>query len=283
MPNLYADAGQFRRTFVGSADLTADDLLGVLRVLETASREVDNYTDRHFYAVLATRYFNGNGSEALPIPDLLHSASTTVKLDEDTDGTYELTLTDPADYWPERSGYLDRDADPTTTLRLNRYEGSRGAFLRRPRLVEIAGEWGFTAAVERVASVNKSDPLAAGAVTMNVTTDTGTELFAPGQTLLLGDEQIYVSAIANDALTIVRGVNGTTDAAHVVDTVIDRYVYVPEVAEAALVMAGQLWKERESSFVSEVIQAPGIGSISIGGRRHPAFMTLLTSFRKVGF
>lgn len=238
--NLYADVGDFRRTYVGSSALEADDELGILRVLEAASREVDNFTDRHFYDLIATRYLDGNGRGLLLVPDLLHDANTTIKLDEDTDGVYELTLTDPTDYWPIRFGANGQDDAPATALRLNVAQGSRAKFLDRPRLIEVVGHWGYTNAVERVASVVKSAPLAAGAVSLTVTTDTGTELFAPGQTLLLETEQVYVSAIANDVLTITRGVNGTTDAEHIADTVIDRYVYVPEIVEAALIQAGRI-------------------------------------------
>lgn len=276
--NLYADVGHFRRMFVGSSALEADDAAGILRMEEAASREIDNFCDRHFYDLTTTLYLDGNGRDLLFVPDLL--TITSVKLDLDGDGVYEVELTDPTDYWPIRYGANGQDNAPVTALRLNLRAGSRSTFPAYPRAVEIIGSSGYTSAVERVpASLVVDDPLAAGAVTLNVTAATGDELYEEGQTLLLDSEQVYLTAINNDALTIVRGVNGTTDAAHVQTTVIDRYTYIPEVVEAALIQSGRLWKRRETAY-STVIQ-DGIGTIEVFKGLDPDVRMLLTPVKRI--
>lgn len=277
--NLYADLGHFRRAFLNASAPDTVDQTGILRILKSASRAVDGYCDRHFYVVDATRYLDGNGGDLLFVPDLV--SISTLKLDEDTDGTYEVTLTINSDYWAIHYGARDQDSLPYTALKLNRWQGSRSNFLDLPRLVEIVGSWGYTADVDRVTgSTVQDDPLAADATELNVTAGTGDELYEEGQTLLLGSEQVHLTGIDNDALTIERGINGTTAASHDQDTLIDRYCYIPEVVEATLIQAGRLWKRRETAY-STIIQEPAIGTIEVYKGLDPDVRMLLNPFRKV--
>ncbi|KPJ64876.1 hypothetical protein AMK68_00130 [candidate division KD3-62 bacterium DG_56] len=278
MTNLYADVGHFRKAYANSSALDTDDQTGILRVLRAVSRAIDDYCGRHFYALTATRYFDGNGGGLLPVPDLLHDANTAVKLDEDTDGTYELTLTDPTDYWPIRYGADDQDGDPTTALRLNRRAGSRSAFLGLPRLVEIAGIWGYTDATEDSGDTVQNDPSISAAATSLTVGDGGN--FEVGQTLLIGSEQLYISAIDSNTLTVARGVNGTTAAIHLKDVAISRFVYVPEIVEATLIQAGRIWKRRDTSY-STIIQEPGLGTIEVYKGLDPDVRMFLAPFRRI--
>jgi len=254
--NLYVDVGVFRDHFAGSSTLDTPDATGIERVLEAASRRVDEQARRHFYALTDTVVLAGNGCSTLKIPDLL--AATSIKLDEDGDRTFELTLAAATDYYLVRHGHEDQDALPATMLRLDTINGQRTTLLERLRLIQIVGRWGFTEATEAVATTVNDNPLSAGALTLNVPAGKGA-LFSVGQTLLIESEQLYVSAIVTDALTVTRGVNGTTGAAHVQTTAISRFVYVPEVREAALILAGRMWKRRETAYAN-VIANPVVGS-----------------------
>src|SRR5581483_11636226 len=95
----------FRARFLNNQALDATDQTDVLRVLEAASRRVDDHCRRTFYAEVATRHFDGNGCSLLLLPDLL--GATSVKLDEDMDRTFELTLAAATDYFLLRHGYRD--------------------------------------------------------------------------------------------------------------------------------------------------------------------------------
>lgn len=104
MPNCYATVGQLKDRLGRTG--TSDDALYLL-LLEEASREIDawaGFPRRHFYSEVATRVFDGDGSAFAEIDDLV--SATTIKADDDGDGTYELTLTSGTDYWltPDNPG-----------------------------------------------------------------------------------------------------------------------------------------------------------------------------------
>jgi hypothetical protein len=62
-------------------------------------------------------------------------------------------------------------------------------------------------------SAVQNNPLAAGGVTLNVTTGDGVK-FRANDILKIEDELVRVTSIATDALTITRGWAGSTDASH---------------------------------------------------------------------
>lgn len=255
--NLYADLGMFRRRFVNSSTLDADDATEIERAIEAASRRADEFCHRVFFAATDTRYFDGDGCGEVWIPDLL--SATSIKLDEDGDRTYEITLSAGTDYILERPGADDADGPPATRLRLDAVNGRRSAFVERERLIEIAGRWGYTQATEVVAGGSLAEDLDTSETGVDVASGAAYQV---GQTILIGSEQMYVEAIAGNTLTVKRGVNGTTAASAANGAAVARYVYVPEVAEAALIMAGRLWTRRKTSYAS-VVANETIGQFAV--------------------
>jgi hypothetical protein len=245
--NLYADLVAFQELFVHAITLDATDRDAVLRALEAGSRRVDNMTGRAFFAETATRILDGKGRSWQWIPDLL--AATTIKLDEDGDRTFELTLVAGTDYYLKRRGYKDEDALPATTLELDAINGQRGVLQHRRRLIELVGRWGFTEETETVeASGTAITGTLANASDLTLATSADADL-AIGQTLKLEDEQVYISGGTTSPWTVVREVNGTTAAAHAA-VAVNRYVYVPGVVTAALIIAGRLIKRRDASYAN---------------------------------
>ena len=274
--NLYVDVSAFRRRYVNSKELKADDEIEILRVLNTAARAVDHHCnqedERFFYAQTATKVFHADGRDRVWIPDLL--AATTVKLDEDTDGTFEVTLASPADYWLERGGHSDVNATPKTLLRLNQYRGQRTSLTERPRLLEIAGRWGYTEETETVGTINED--LDTTETPITVATGEGAR-YAIGQTLLIDNEQVYVTAVDGDTLTAPRAVNGTTAATHGNGSLVKRFVYVPEVVEATMIQAGHLWERRKVPSATRIVN-PVVGSIEMNRGVDPDVCELLEPF-----
>lgn len=271
MSNLYADRDAFRRRYLNNAALKVADETEVMAILGTASREVDSFCNRGFFTLTAARKFDGNGQSKLWLPsgpvlvqDLL--AVTSLKVDKTGDGVYETTLVADTDYWlwPDNETPKIRiDLNPT---------GALTAFPPGRRRVEIVGRWGYTEAVERL---TPSATLAA-APAVSMTTSANVDL-GIGQTLLIESEQVYISAGGASPWTVVRAVNGTTAAAHTTQP-IDRFVYIPQVKEAALIQAGRLWKRRESAY-STIIQNPGIGTIEVYKGLDPDAKILLGPLR----
>lgn len=272
--NLYADVGMFQARYADNQALDTSDATGIERILDAASRRVDHVTHREYFATTATRVFDGNGGGAIRLPDLL--AATTIKLDEDGDRTFELELQAATDYYLTRHGFKDEDASPKTRITLDAVNGQRAAFQGRFRLMEIAGRWGFIEDTEDTGAIVDDDPYVADTTVLNVLAGGGA-LLDVGQTLLIEDEQFYVEAISTDAVTVAPAVNGTTAAEHIKATAISRFVYVPNIREAALILASRMWKRREVGYAN-VFANPIVGTFETFKRTDPDVASLLEEF-----
>ncbi len=121
---------------------TTDDTV-MRKMLEAASRSIDRYTNRFFHTLTETKYFDG--AKTLWIPDLL--SITTLKTDEDGDGTFENTFqvaTIPVDYLLYGAGGDDAlNLYPRIRIEINP-DGDYGSFASGVKKgVEIAGLWGY--------------------------------------------------------------------------------------------------------------------------------------------
>lgn len=231
--NCYASLTELKAALGVSS--TSDDTV-LLNLLEVASRTIDNYCHRQFYAETATRYFPGAGA-VLWIDDLL--SVTTFKLDQDGDATFETTLaaTD-YDLWPaNRSPKIRADVADNGDY--------SGFALGIARGVEIAGLWGFGTGLS-------ATPYDTTAVTVTVATAAGTTLtlsadgtIEAGHTILVEMEQMFISAIAAGEATAERGVNGTTAAAHPAK-VASIYRYPMDVWQACIQTASAMFERRKT-------------------------------------
>lgn len=103
--------------------------------IEAASRWIDGYTGRQFYATTATRYFTAKTSTRLNVSELL--TVTTLKTDEDGDRTYETT-------WETTDYDLMPFNDPPYQW-IELAPNGLKTFPLYAKGVEIAGTWGYTA------------------------------------------------------------------------------------------------------------------------------------------
>jgi hypothetical protein len=208
--NLYATIDEVKRN-LGLSGNDSDAVL--LDLIEEASREIDDYCSRHFYAETGMRYFPSR-ARCVVVDDLL--SVTTLEVDRYAEDDWdEETWTQgthfrlkPYNRWPKTLVELDTDYDEPFPV------GSRR--------VRITGEWGY-------GDGQSSSPWEATDVTGTVVDATGTTIalsaegtVAPGHTIRLDAEQLYVSAVTSDGsnqATVVRGVNGSTASAHSGETV----------------------------------------------------------------
>ena len=243
----------------------------LLMLLESVSRQVDAYCNRHFFTLRRAVALDGDGSTALRIPDLVSVDVGGLATDEDGDRVFE-------DIWDE-SDYLlhPANADPTgghdlsspyTGLLVDTEAGDRGAFTSGMRRVRIAGEWGYWRRVIR-ASESVAAPLEAESDAIEVS---GGEDIGAGHTLLVGSEQIYVHGRDVDRLAVLRGVNGAEKADHTAGAGVGIYQYPGPVSEAVIIQASRLWKRKDSAFAD----ASGF----IGGL-DPDAVELLAPYRKI--
>ncbi len=259
MPNAYADLTTIKSNSYLNITGTGDDTYLRL-LLETASRAIDIWCNRHFYVWTGTKYYDG-GAYSLLTDDIL--AITTFKLDQDCDGTYEITLSANRDYelyplnefvsmWAEISSRADRvysDFNPGV---------KKG--------VQIIGSFGYgtgataTPYKDSGAVVNTGN-MAIDATTHALATGKGAS-FAIGQTILINSEQLYITGISTDTLTFafnpLRGQNGTTAAAHTSGATIYIYEYPDAIKLMCLIQTMRWWKRKDSAFANV------IGNVELG-------------------
>lgn len=248
MPNCYATLADIKNELgETSADATRDAIL--IRMLERASREADQYCLRHFFVLSATRYFDVVDARKIFIDDCLSLSALTS--DSEGDGTFDgttFTQGDEGDYvfwpyneWPKLA--IVPAANPD-------YSFSRGE-----KALKAVGSWGY-------GNGESATPYRSSGLTGTVATTTGTTLTAsadasaaiyPGQTILAGTEQMYVSAVSGTSITVERGTNGTTAAAQSA-AVIYVYKYPLEVETYVLECAKDAYLTRKlGDFQMEMI------------------------------
>ena len=213
-----------------------DDDDEMFQLLLAVSEWVDLYCNRHFYPRAQTLYFDAPHDHRLIIPDLISIDS--IRQDQDGSGSWALA-------WPEDSYYLEPyNAAPTRpwggpfTVVSSRHTRPWADTPSRVRSIEIAATWGYRRFAEDSSTDLNQTSLAATGAT--VTVDDGTQ-FHVGQTILIDDEQMLVTAISTNNLTVTRGLNGTTASAHDDNSDVLILRWPPAVERAALIQSARIW------------------------------------------
>lgn len=216
-------------------DLTTTDAARdayILDYLEEASRQIDRAVGRWFFPMVDTREFRAQSSTCLRLynEDLL--SITSLKADYDGDRTYESTWsTTDYDLMPENfTPYQWIETAPQGVY----------SFPLGRKGVQIAGIWGYT---------NNTVSSTATAAEAIDTSETGIDVssgtvFDIGQSIRIDSEDMLITAIATNTLTVIRAINGTTAASHLTSTAIDYLAYEPPIQEACYLKALQSYKRR---------------------------------------
>lgn len=223
----------------------------MLRALGQASEGAITFTHRIFHTETRTALFNGNGKTRIYLQDAATEpyrsdlvSVTTLKVDEDVDGTFELTFVADTDYWLQ-------PANPTITkiparsIEIPQGRSTAPQLTVWPllsRCIQIAGIWGYSELTEASGLTGTLSNSTDTTITSVEGGDTEQIIF-PGDTLLIETEQVYVTDVDATTITVTRGVNGTTAAAHTTQALnIRRY---PEDVEWAVVAdaARKMWQQ----------------------------------------
>jgi len=259
--NLYARLADLKGDM--NVTGTSDDDERV-RMIEDVSRAVDDLTHRRFYSETATRYFDGEGYSDLWTDDLV--SVTTLKVDEDGDGVYELTLAANADYW-----LWPDNTTPKRRIDLNPESAQLTAWPRGRRRIEIAGVFGYSDDTE-LTTTTLNEALDATETAVDLVDGTAVSV---GETLVVDAEQIYVSAIAGNTPTVVRGVNGTTAAAHSDGAAVYRRRYARPIERAVKMQVARFLREQQTGGP---LQGNGeIGGFSVSSL-YPAIRDMLAPY-----
>ena len=266
---------------------TTDDTM-IRKQVEAASRAIDNYCNRTFVTSTATKYFNG--ANVLWIPDLL--SVTTLKTDEDGDGTYENTYqvaTEPIDYYLYGVGLEDTlNTFPKIRIETNPNGDYSGFATGVKKGVQIAGLWGYgdgISATPYIVDTTLATTISSASTTSVVVTAV-TNLSA-GQLILMNTEQMYIYSISSTTLTVERGVNGTTAAtSHTAGVSLYIYQYPSDIRQACIDLSVATYQNRsKQGLQSERIgdYSYTIAGTSLGKSMVESVLDSIRSYKRMRF
>lgn len=217
---------------------TADDTQ-LLRDLEYVSDLIERDARRWFQPRTATLYLRARHGDRLLLGEDLLVVTTLKTLTANTNGTRSYGAgTDATLQWASTDYDLYPEnavarREPYWEIRANP-EGDY-SFPTDERGVQVVGTWGYW---QDTTSAGTLGAAISSTTATSVTMTAGHSVEA-GHTLLIDSEQLYVTAVATNTLTVERGVNGTTAATHSNGATVSRYRY-PPVVEDACIRQGQL-------------------------------------------
>jgi len=268
--HLYANSYDFRAYMSGTDHVTDwdTDEAPIVRVLGSASKRIDTYlgrsfgirTETHTYdigqgALRNDQIFGGYGNEVNDFPDYWSSklsgaavlllgdwlaTATTVTAYGQTARTSSTVLTEGIgnDFLLE-----PYNRSPKTLLKLE--EDTTDSLSGGQQTLTILGEWGWQ--TDKI-SLSTIDAIVSTSTTaVSVASGSGTYV---GDTIIIDTEQLYVSAVSGNNLTVIRGVNGTTAATHSGGAAYYRWKYPDDVTQAALDIARTYWRSRDAGLTT---------------------------------
>jgi len=211
--------------------------------IDAASRFIEGETGRIFIPWTGAKKFDYQDIRYLFLEDDLLSVTTLTNGDDTEIVTGDYFL------YPAKG-------PPYTWIECDISSGDFFLFqTTKQQAIEVDGQWGYTNDYRDVAALVTDDPLTVAATTLNVTTGKGSE-FDTGNSILVESEQMFVESVATDALTVKRGMDGTTAAEHAKDKAV--YIYQPPpniVADCAILVARAI-KRGQSSWSDMTAVAP---------------------------
>jgi len=248
----------------------------LLNLLIQASRLLDKWCGRFFYIQTEIRYYDGMGLKLFLPDDLL--AITTLKTDEDGDGTFENTLATTDYFLYPLNDY------PKIRIEINP-DGDYGSFANGVQKgVEIAGSFGYGDGISKT-------PYSDSGITVVADNATETELdvsaegtLAAGHTILVESEQIFIKSATADAtkkITVKRAVNGTTGIAHATKAA-SIYEYPMPIAQGCLITAMRAFKRKDSSY-QDIVGSPETGQIITSKGIDPDVAETIKQYRKLRY
>lgn len=246
MPNNYTTPDEIRAAVPDGIRQTTTKYDAIMYQLATRiSRFFDHKTGRVFYPQYQVRHYHGDGSTELWIDDLIEL--TTIEYSKDNGLTYTAYTSD--DYWLTVAGD-DNSKKSYTLIKANvNTAAAISYFPAGQRSIKITGYWGYCEDRDEVFEASgdtvQSNPLSDSETSLTVSDADGLNLWSVAPRFQLGSmikiETEYIEITGIDAtdnkLTIVRGRNGTTAAAHVQATPITVWRPPEPVAQAAIIQA----------------------------------------------
>jgi hypothetical protein len=274
--HTYASVDDLRDYLAGtsySSNWSSDSAI-MTRIVEASSVRIDNYMGMQSFGPRSeTRYYDiGSGSlrkstqnirnstggniigpssamvNAVPLDSWLVSVTGTITSYKSTDRAESESLDEGYnnDYW-----LLPYNTSPKVEIELN--EDSSKGFHGGQQTLAVTGVWGYSNDLsdEKTTTGTVGETVTAWGVNDASTLNTA-------QTIKVDDEQMYITGISSNTLTVERGVNGTTAATHTAGTSVYTYVYPTLVVQACLDLSKIYFRDRDLG-VTQTIGTPEMG------------------------
>lgn len=256
--NSYATLASFKN-YIVNRSTTADHVTttdtvddGVIeQLLESASRYIENKTNRRFYPRVETRYFDTPDSRELLLDDDLLAVISITNGDGNSLPSTEYNLIDK-----NRTPYYGIKIKRSSTYSWE-YDTEDGGEL----VISISGFWGFhnlyTMQGWKVGSTLAED-LDASELPWDVVSGTP---FVSGQIIKVDNEIAIVDSVSNNTITtLTRPQNGSTAATHSSGATV--YIWQPmdDLRNAVIEMVNNAYHRRfgESLRGEETVTAAGV-------------------------
>ena len=262
--HTYASTDDLRDYLAGttySSGWTSDALI-LRRILETASSRIDDYVGmQSFGARIDTRYYDiGSGSsrdtvqlnryagndsdigvgdrlvQSIPLGAWLVSP-TTVTSYNSTARTTSETLTEGYN-----NDFFLTPYNSTPKIELKMNEDTAKALNSGQQTLSILGTWGYSNDLSGSLTTT-------GAITSTTVVSWGVNSSSDlevATTILVDSEQMYITGISSNTLTVERGVNGTTAATHSAGADVYTYIYPSDVVSVCLDLGRIFFRDRDS-------------------------------------
>jgi hypothetical protein len=294
--HTYASTDDLRDYLAGTSFSSGwtSDAGSIRRILEASSRRIDLFCEGGTFGPLTeTRYYDiGSGSlvqspqyavlagvndistsvalaNVIPLDGWLVS-TTTVTAYDDTDraGSTVLTEGHANDFF-----LMPYNVSPKTIFKLN--EDTSNTLDAGQQTLSILAEWGYTSDTLSVTTADAIGSTTTTSVSVTSATDLG-----PAQTILVDSEQLYITAISGNTLTVERGVNGTTGATHSGGAALTRYDYGELVVQACLDIAKLTFRNRDLGTVGSI--GSGDMSMTVAEGEVRSVLMTLADYRVTG-
>lgn len=258
--NTYATLSEYKNwPNIESPDLVDDSVIE--KILQSASRYIDNKSGRTFYPRVKTRHYDIPETYELRVKDDLLEVVTFTNGDDVVISSSDYILL-PADDYPKYSIKLRVYSSVGWELDTNYGE---------EQVIDLAAVWGFHNRYAERAWTNAGTLAAAITSTSALTaTLTAGHACATGQIWRIDNEILNGSISTNAATFLVRGDNGSTAATHLILAPIYYWNPQDDIKEAAIMLTSSLEKRRAGESISSDTIATAAG-VLITPRDVPGF------------
>ncbi len=209
----------------------------LFQLMLAVSHWVDQYCNRHFYPRVDTLVFDGKGGSQLLLPDLI--SVTSLKEDNNGDLSFNESWAS-SDYWlqPYNASPTLHWGVPYTAVKARAGGNKADGFAIGEQNFQITGLWGYSHFSED--SGTDLNDASMDTTKTTIAVDDGTQ-FEIGHTILINTEQMLVTDISSNDLTVTRALNGSTAEAHADNSDIDILRWPASVERATLIQTARIW------------------------------------------